>query len=459
MEPIDGQFAPQPGPQTVFMSSRADIAIYGGAAGGGKSAALLLEPLRNIDTLGFGALILRRTTPEIRGVGGLWDESGTIYPLLGGEPRAGCLDWKFKSGATVKFDHLEHETDKFKYQGQQIPLIEFDELTHFTESQFWYLTSRNRSMCGVRPYIRASCNPDADSFVASLIEWWIDPSTGFPLADRSGVVRWFVRVLGELQWGETREELESRYPGQLAKSLTFVAAKLSDNAALTARNPDYLANLQSLPLVDRQRLLDGNWKIRNNEQNEWGSECFDFDGFWYEDEPREVLCRVIATDWAATTRDTSDYTAHVLLTVEKGGVCYVDAVIRRTDIVTGVDTGIGLCGAFQPHAWAIEVNGFRGTAELIAQRAAGVMPPIATIHESTDKDARIKLGIGPYLSFRRLRFKKNSAGAKLLVTQLKNFPLDDYKDGPDALEKAIRVAREFQSGGVNHRQPSQRVVV
>lgn len=77
---------PQPGAQERFLSSHADIAIYGGAAGGGKSFALLLEPLRHIGNNDFGGVIFRRTSPQITNEGALWDEAGKLYPLVGGEP-------------------------------------------------------------------------------------------------------------------------------------------------------------------------------------------------------------------------------------------------------------------------------------------------------------------------------------------------------------------------------------
>jgi predicted phage terminase large subunit-like protein len=151
------------------------------------------------------------------------------------------------------------------WHGSQVPLICFDELTTFTRYQFFYLLSRNRGTTGVRPYIRASCNADAGSWVANLIEWWIDQQTGYPILERSGVVRYFVRGEDDaLVWFDTKRQAMAA-TGQAAhtiKSLTFVAAKLADNPALMRSDPAYLGNLMMLPAVERERLLNGNWKIR-----------------------------------------------------------------------------------------------------------------------------------------------------------------------------------------------------
>ena len=252
--------SPHDGPQTVFLESAADIAIYGGAAGGGKSYALLLEPLRFVNVPGFQAVIFRRTAEQVRTAGGLWDESSGLYPLVGGHGREHTLDWRWDDGGVIRFEQLQHEQTKMEYQGAQITMLGFDELTHFTESQFFYMLSRNRSSCGVKPYVRATTNPDASSWVARLIAWWIDQETGYAIPDRSGVARWFVRDAERLAWAATRDELVERYPEQLPKSLTFVPAKLADNPTLMKADPNYRANLLALPRVERERLLGGNWK-------------------------------------------------------------------------------------------------------------------------------------------------------------------------------------------------------
>ena len=254
--------SPQPGPQARFLSSPADIAIYGGAAGGGKTWALLMEPLRHIANPAFGAVIFRRTTVQVRNEGGPWDESERLYPLIGAHGYSSMLTWRFPSGASVRFAHLEHDKTVYDWQGAQVPLIGFDELTHFSKKQFWYLVSRNRSTSGVRPYIRATCNPDADSWVAEFIAWWIDPATGLPAPERAGALRWFVRLDDGLVWDDAPERLAALHPGAAPKSLTFVPASLADNGVLTRADPGYLANLMALPAVERARLLDGNWKVR-----------------------------------------------------------------------------------------------------------------------------------------------------------------------------------------------------
>ena len=274
-ETADGTsaIAPQPGPQTALLSSPADIVVFGGGAGGGKTFGLLLEPLRHVHNPDFGAVIFRRTTPQITAEGGLWDEAGSLYPQLGATPYSSFpLHFTFGSGAKVSFSHLQYESNKYDWQGSQIALICWDELTHFTEGQFWYLLSRNRSTSGVRPYVRATCNPDAGSWVARLVAWWIDQETGFPIPERAGVVRYFLRVSGVVRWADTPAELEAEYPeiceraarvgADAVKSFTFIPASVYDNPALLEADPGYLANLLALPPVEQARLLGQNWKAQ-----------------------------------------------------------------------------------------------------------------------------------------------------------------------------------------------------
>ena len=115
---------PQPGGQEKFLSSPADIVIYGGAAGAAKTFSLLMEPLRHIDNPKFSCTIFRKTTPQIKSQGGLYDTALQLYSKLGAVPRDYQMDFTFPSGMRVKLAHLEDDSALLGYQGSQIPLIE-----------------------------------------------------------------------------------------------------------------------------------------------------------------------------------------------------------------------------------------------------------------------------------------------------------------------------------------------
>lgn len=323
------KIGPQKGPQEAFLASPADIAIFGGSAGGGKSYALLLEPLRHIHNPGFGAVIFRRTLPQVRSEGALWDTSHEIYPGTGAHPREMTADWIFPSGAKLKFAHMEHEKNRYDWQGAQIPLIGFDELTQFTRQQFFYMLSRNRSTCGVRPYIRATCNPDPDSFVANLVAWYTDQDTGYTIPERSGKIRWFVHLNDQMHWANSKEELIKEFgPKSMPKSFTFIRSSVYDNRILLEKNPEYLANLMALPLVERERLLAGNWLIKEAAGNFFRREWFPIV------EPAEVpygLQRARYWDRASSKPNTKypdpDWTVGLL-----GGKSYHDGQLYILDM-------------------------------------------------------------------------------------------------------------------------------
>ena len=302
---------PQPGFQTDFLSSPADIVIGGSGAGVGKTYALLMECLRNQHVPKFSAVVFRRTYPQVQSPGGLWDTSMSIFSnIQGATPSESNYKWKFSSGAKVKFSHLEYEKNILDWQGSQIPLICFDELTHFSETMVFYLLSRNRSTCGVRPYMRATCNPDPDSWVAKFIEWWIDQDTGFPIREREGKIRYFIKDSEGYVWGNTKQEVIAKVDHlvkpileadptinvlDLIKSVTFITGSIYQNIELMKKDPGYLANLLSQDEATKAQLLDGNWKIRIE-----GSELINFlkmqDSFSNSFAPRGLKC--ITTDIA-----------------------------------------------------------------------------------------------------------------------------------------------------------------
>lgn len=254
----------------------ADILFYGGGAGGGKTWTLLLEPIYHKAVAGFMAVMFRRTMPNITNAGSMWDQSTKLYPHADAKSNESNHHWTFLSGARVEFASLQHEKSVLDWKSSEIALIGFDQIEEFTEGQFWYMISRNRSTCGVAPYVRCTVNPVPEDdaiggWVHKLIQWWLDQETGLPIKERDGIVRWFFRLNEEIRWYDSKQEaiadaIKHGFPPDkaavLPKSLSFIAARLEDNKKLMEVDPGYYANLMSMPLVERERLYGGNWNIR-----------------------------------------------------------------------------------------------------------------------------------------------------------------------------------------------------
>ena len=332
---------PQPGPQTAFMATPANVCIYGGAAGGGKSFGLLMSALRYKNVPGFGCTIFRRNFNQIFSQGGLWDESMKIYQgIRGADPKFARGQWWFRNQnggivSKVTFAHIERDEDVHKWQGSQICEIGFDELTHFSEKTFFYMLSRNRSTCGVEPFIRATCNPDADSWVAKFIEWWIDPDTGYPIPERSGKLRWFVRRDEILYWANTKQELWKQFdlktPEEKAepRSVTFIMSKLEDNQDLLKVNPGYMANLKAMSVIERERLLHGNWKIKAAAGLFFKrSQVGDYLSFVPDDVIEWVRCWDLAATEKTENGDPA-FTSGVLMGKRKNGRYIVADVVNK----------------------------------------------------------------------------------------------------------------------------------
>jgi predicted phage terminase large subunit-like protein len=319
--------APQPGAQERFLACPADIAIYGGAAGSGKSFGLLMQPLAHHQLKDFRATIFRTHSTDFRKSGGLWDESQKVYPYFNARSRESFLDWTFPCGASVKMAGLK-ELDMRSWKSTQIALIEYEELTEIAERVFWYMLSRNRSTCGVNPYIRAACNPEYDSWVGRLIDWWIGED-GFPIKERSGVLRWFVRLKDEMYWADSKEELTDEFGDQVQpKSLTFIPATVHDNKILMESDPGYLSNLMSLNEFEQSQLLYGNWKTRPSKGTY-------FRKGWVEIVdclPADIIDSARGWDRAATVPSPQnpdpDWTAGVRIKKCRNNFAWVDDVVR-----------------------------------------------------------------------------------------------------------------------------------
>ncbi len=362
---------PNPGPQTIFLSTDADIAIYGGAAGAGKSYALLLDPLRYHDLKGYESVTFRRQSTQITSGGGLWDTSHTLYPYFGGVSKMSPRHhWVFPKGPKFAFDHLQYDKSVKGWDGAQLASVYFDELQHFTETQFFYMLSRNRTMCGIRPYMKATCNPDPDSFLIDFLDWWIDEE-GYPIASRSGVKRYMLRLDGQIHWFDSVAELRALYPDPKKyryKSVTFIKATLTDNPVLVDHDPDYEGNLNAMFEYERKRLLLGNWFARPT-----AGELFKT-FYWRivedQDVPIKFKKKIRYWDRAATLpsekNSDPDYTVGALIALDKQDRVYILDIVRDRLEPADVETlikRVAISDGPEVEIWLEQDPGAAGKAE------------------------------------------------------------------------------------------------
>lgn len=439
---------PQPGPQTAFLASPADVVIYGGAAGGGKSYGLVMSALRYKNVRGYNCTIFRHSYNQVFAPGGLWDEAVKMYyGFRGAQSRVSKGEWLFRDKydrivSKVLFKYLGSDASVYGYQGSQICGLCFDELTHFSEFQFFYMLSRNRSTCGVRPYVLATCNPDADSWVAKFIEWWIDQDTGYPIQERSGVLRWFIRREEVVHWADTKDELWEQFDLKTKeerdepKSVTFIASSVYDNKALLDIDPGYLANLKAMTLIERERLLFGNWKIKAAaglyfKRTQLGDSL--------EAIPTDVVRWVRCWDLAATEKtDKGDpaYTAGVLIGKRSNGRYIIADVVNKQMSASDVRKTIMLTAKADRAIFKrVRIRLPRDPGQAGKEQAESYIKFLAgfdvcTVGESGSKEARAEPMAAQWQAgnFDILAAPWNEE----YLTQLENFPDSKFKDMVDA---------------------------
>lgn len=440
---MNRQIRPNPGAQESFLSSSADIVVYGGARGGGKSWALLLDALRYINNPRFTSVIFRRTFPQVSAQGGLWDKSCEIFPLVGAIANKSSYRWNFVSGCSVSFAHMKDEQHKFNWQGAEICYLGYDELTHFSKSQFTFMFASNRSVCGVKPYIRATCNPDATSWVRELIAPWIDED-GYAIPELSGVIKYFILD------GDNFTFVDSDYlteDGLKPKSITYISADIWDNPQLLQANPDYLTSLRSLPYLERQRFLGvrgrgGNWNIKAVAGTIFKSEWFQYVPL-INYQPGDKA--IAFWDFAATTKSASDYTVRALL-IKRGAKIFVVDLKRVKLPPAQVDRLVlaqaRIDGAHTSIRWQQEPGaaGVRDSSTLINLLAGYDARSITELRDKVSRALPLSRGIenGDVVFC-------SGVWNAIASTELENFPDGEHDDIVDALTGAYNCLNAIAS--------------
>lgn len=407
-------WTPNPGPQTRFLSSSANECLFGGAAGGGKSAASIALPLRWIHHPRFRCLFLRR---ESKYLGDAIDKSSAIYPKLGAKfvqhPKS---IWTFPSGATVWMSHCEHDKDVRNYDSFEFHLVIFEELTHFTERQYRGIRARIRGTDPALPRAtRATTNPGGEGhdWVFRRFGAWL----GAPAVATPGEKLHFLEDL----------IVPAGTPDALTRQ--FIPAKLADNPHVTA---EYRAQLLDLDPVRRAQLLDGNWLIRPA-----AGLLFKRQWFRVVDAAPANAKRVRYWD-RASTENGGDWTRGVKLARAPDGQWTIEHVastrsrpegverlIRQTaeldghDVEIGIEQDPGQAGVAEAGYYVRALQGWNVRTHLVTKAKVVRAQPVSAQAEA----GNIVIVRGPW----------NEA----LLEELEGFPDGSHDDQVDALSGAF----------------------
>lgn len=238
------------GPQRLFHESDADEILYGGAAGGGKSAAIVIDALiKASEHPGAVVYCFRRTCPQLDDT--LITEMRRWYPDGIGRFNQGTRTFFLRNGSQIRFRHCQHENDKYNYQGAQMSFLYIDELTHFTESIFDYLSSRVRTAeeLGFKPQVKCSSNPGGEGHT------WVKARFVTPFLVERATDNKPATYTNEIKrykyWSDYLQE-------EKVTTRQFIPAYLKDNPHL---NDDYVMKLEMLPDKLKRALLYGDWDI------------------------------------------------------------------------------------------------------------------------------------------------------------------------------------------------------
>lgn len=282
---------PQPGFQEEFVRSNVDVVFGGGVLASGKTFGAVLamaEPSLDPD---FRGIFLRNNLGDLRSGGGILDNfrdafGDSVDVVESGEPRV-----TFSSGARIDVTHVSDQSkDKVlqRFKGRQYDLIYFDELTGFTWECFSTICTRNRGKASWTGKIRATTNPERKHWLRQFLDWYIGID-GFIREDRAGKVRYFYmagETVKDVVWGNSKDEVYRKCKPEidarlakingktgaatyenLIKSFTFYLGNMSENKAMLGKNNDYIGSVAVMGGRNAQQLLEGNWNVSPDEEN------------------------------------------------------------------------------------------------------------------------------------------------------------------------------------------------
>ncbi|HOL44757.1 MAG TPA: phage terminase large subunit [Methanothrix sp.] len=389
--------------QRKFLAYEGLEALYGGAAGGGKSDCLLMAALQYVMVPGYRALLLRRTYSDLNLPGALMDRAREWLVNTSAKWSETDKTWTFPSGATLTFGYLETENDKYRYQSAEFQFIGMDELTQFPEDRYRYMFSRLRKLKDfpVPVRMRAATNPGGigNDWVLRKFPINTPPMEGGPI---------------------------------------FIPARLFDNPYLDQEG--YVTALEQLDHVTREQLLNGRWDVSVS------GEVFTSDPHLIPVVPKEGLKFFAACD---PSEGGADFTAIVVIALLPDGRWLVyDCDINRGTLSTTINKLLAMHSMYNFTKVWIEANSL-GHAKSAPgeslfetelrrrQMVYGVILPYELVWNTVKKADRIR-AIEPFYSNGQLVFRDDyRVKYPELINQLRAFPGHAHDDGPDALSTLL----------------------
>ena len=337
--------APASIPQEQFLKSDATITLYSGAMGAGKSFAIVLNMVKFASRMNSTIVCFRRTQPEIKSPGGIWQEAVPIFKRMFPDCKIRSRDLEIyvpSTNSVLKFQSLQYQSDVDKALGAQYSAIFFDEAVTFEPFDQFILPLLGRlrnAKVNYTPQMFWATNPRFDHGIYHWIKDFYLDEYGIPLKERSNVKRWFVLRDNKPVWFDTEQaaldycDTMPSLGGTKAtpRSFTAIRAHVTDNIPLLKNNPDYVANLQAMPEIRRRIFLDGSWTAREEEAGLYLRTFSKIVPYPNLRAKRRVRAYDLSASPVSSANADPDWTRGTLMSKDETGVYTVEDIVSIRD--------------------------------------------------------------------------------------------------------------------------------
>ena len=332
--------APASIPQEQFLSSTSTITCYSGAMGAGKTFAIILNMVKFASMQNSTIAYFRRTVPELRMPGGVWQEASGIFRKMFPDVKIRDREMTIfvpSTNSLIKFGSLQHISDVQKALGSQFSVIIFDEAVTFEPFEEFILPLlgrlRNASV-SYEPQMLWATNPKYDHGIYHWLKDFYLDEHGIPFDEKSNIERWFILKNSKPIWFDSKEDAEvyckENFPHQKEgeeikpRSFRSIKAHVTHNVKLMKANPGYIANLYAMPEIKRRIYLDGSWTAREEEAGFFRREFCKIVNFSPMDRCNRVRSWDQSSSLPSSAKPDPDWTRGVLVSKTKDSIYTIE---------------------------------------------------------------------------------------------------------------------------------------